>query len=109
VSRTEFHHSVAREPHRERTKFLLSRHPEVRDLIGRHPRSFAYVVGLVALQIVLAYAVRIQPLWVMLLVAYLAGAFANHALFVLIHECAHNLIFKRLQTPGRGSLRTYPT
>jgi sphingolipid delta-4 desaturase len=26
--------------------------------------------------------------------AYLVGAFANHALFVLIHECAHNLVLK---------------
>ena len=95
MSRTEFHRSVAREPHRERTKYLPTRHPEVRDLIGRNPLSFAYVVGLVMLQISLAYAVRAQPLWVMLLAAYLLGAFVNHALFVLIHECAHNLIFKR--------------
>ena len=95
MSRTEFHHSVAREPHRERTKYLLTRHPEVRDLIGRTPLSFAYVVGLVMLQISLAYAVRAQPLWVMLLAAYLIGAFANHGLYVMIHECAHNLIFKR--------------
>jgi sphingolipid 4-desaturase/C4-monooxygenase len=95
VSRTEFHHSGAREPHRERTKFLLSRHPEVRELIGRNPLSFAYVVALVVLQVTVAYAVRAQPFWVMLLVAYLVGAFANHALFVLIHECAHNLVFKR--------------
>ncbi len=95
MSRTEFHHSVAREPHRERTRYLLTRHPEVRDLIGRNPLSFAYVVGLVVLQVVLAYAVRAQPLWVMLVVAYLVGAFANHALFVLIHECAHHLIFKK--------------
>ena len=29
-----------------------------------------------------------------MIVAYAVGAFANHALFVLIHECAHNLIFK---------------
>lgn len=95
MSRTEFHHSVAREPHRERTRYLLTRHPEVRDLIGRNPLSFAYVAGLVVLQVVLAYAVRAQPLWVMLLLAYFVGAFANHALFVLIHECAHRLIFKR--------------
>ena len=54
MSRTEFHRSVAREPHRERTKYLLTRHPEVRDLIGRNPLSFAYVVGLVMLQISLA-------------------------------------------------------
>jgi sphingolipid delta-4 desaturase len=31
---------------------------------------------------------------VALLAAYCVGAFANHALFVLIHECAHNLVFK---------------
>ena len=27
--------------------------------------------------------------------AYLIGAFADHALFVMIHECAHNLLFKK--------------
>lgn len=95
TARTEFHHSVAREPHRERTKYLLAEHPEVRKLIGKNSTSIVYIVGLVALQIGLAYAVRAQPLWVMLLVAYFVGAFANHALFVLIHECAHNLVFKK--------------
>ena len=29
-----------------------------------------------------------------LIVAFLVGAFANHACYVLIHEAAHNLIFK---------------
>jgi sphingolipid delta-4 desaturase len=95
TARTDFHHSIAREPHRERTKYLLTRHPDVRSLIGKNPASFAYIVGLVALQITLAWAVHAQPLWVMLLVAYFVGAFANHALFVVIHECAHNLVFRK--------------
>lgn len=95
TARTEFHRSVAREPHRERTKYLLTTHPEVRALIGKNAASFVYVVMLVAMQLALAYLVRSQPVWIMLLVAYFVGAFANHALFVLIHECAHNLIFKR--------------
>ena len=95
TARTEFHRSVAREPHRERTKYLLSQHPEVRTLIGKNPASMLYIVGLVAAQIGIAYLVRDQSVWVMLLVAYFVGAFANHALFVLIHECAHNLIFKK--------------
>jgi sphingolipid delta-4 desaturase len=35
-----------------------------------------------------------QPWWVILIAAYLIGAFIDHALFVMIHECAHRLIFK---------------
>lgn len=95
TSRTRFKESPSREPHRDRTKYLLTQHPEVRDYIGKNPRSFAYIVGLVVLQVALAWALRAQPIWVMLLVAYFVGAFANHALFVLIHECAHNLVFRR--------------
>ncbi|HVZ26852.1 MAG TPA: fatty acid desaturase, partial [Sediminibacterium sp.] len=32
--------------------------------------------------------------WVLLLVAYLAGALLDHALFVMIHECSHRLLFR---------------
>jgi sphingolipid delta-4 desaturase len=35
-----------------------------------------------------------QSWWWVFGAAYLIGAFADHALFVLIHECAHKLIFK---------------
>lgn len=95
TARTDFHHSPAREPHRERTRYLLKSHPEVRGLIGRNPWSAVFIVGLVALQLTLAWAVRGQAWWLVLGVAYVVGAFANHALFVLIHECAHNLVFRR--------------
>jgi sphingolipid delta-4 desaturase len=95
TARSDFHHSVAREPHRERTRYLLRAHPGIRELIGKNPRSMAYIVGLVVLQVLLAWVVSTQPWWALLLVAYLVGAFANHALFVLIHECAHNLVFKK--------------
>jgi sphingolipid delta-4 desaturase len=91
----DFQYSDAPEPHRERTKRLLQNHPEVRSLIGRNPLSALLVVLLVALQIALAGILGQQPWWLGLLVAYVAGAFANHALFVLIHECAHNLVFRR--------------
>src|SRR4029453_2007567 len=48
----------------------------------------------VALQIGLAYLLRDASwLWV-ILAAYLIGAFASHALFVLIHDATHNLIVK---------------
>lgn len=32
--------------------------------------------------------------WLTIIVAFLIGAFADHTLFVLIHEASHNLIFK---------------
>ena len=82
------------EPHPERTKTILKKHPEVRELIARNPYSFGIIVGVVALQICVAYLLKESPWWLALVAAYVLGAFANHALFVLIHECAHNLIFK---------------
>jgi sphingolipid 4-desaturase/C4-monooxygenase len=93
--RDEFAFSAAPEPHRLRTKQLLGRHPEIRDLIGPNPVTFWWTAGIVALQILVAWLVAQQPWWVVVLAAYLVGAFADHALFVMIHETAHRLVFKR--------------
>ena len=90
----DFSLSEQPEPHRERTRGILKQHPEVRSLIGRNPYSFALILGIVALQTFIAFLLRDQPWWLALIIAYAVGAFADHALFVLIHECAHNLIFK---------------
>lgn len=81
------------EPHRARASRLLKSHPEIRGLFGRNPWSAALVAGVVGLQIGLAWALASTPWWAIAAVAFLAGAFANHALWVLIHECAHNLLF----------------
>ncbi len=94
MASTDFQYSPDPEPHKERTKEILGRHPEIRALIGRNPSSALLILDIVALQLFLAYLLRDQPWWWALIAAYLVGAFANHALFVLIHECAHNLIFK---------------
>lgn len=91
---TDFHYSTGPEPHRIRTKMILKEHPEVRKLIGKNSKTFWVIFGIVSLQVLLAYVLRDKPWWIMLIVAYVIGAFANHALFVMIHECAHNLIFK---------------
>ncbi len=93
--RDDFTFSTAAEPHRDRTKEILRRHPEIRTLIGNNPKTFWYTVAIVALQIALAWLVADKPWWVIVLVAYGVGAFANHALFVVIHECAHKLVFKK--------------
>jgi sphingolipid 4-desaturase/C4-monooxygenase len=83
------------EPHRARTRAILGEHPEIRGLIGPNPWSFLVLVGIVAFQFTLAYALRGAPVWAILLTAYCVGAFPGHALFVLIHECSHNLLFRR--------------
>jgi sphingolipid 4-desaturase/C4-monooxygenase len=95
MSTSSFRYSSDPEPHRSRTRKILSQHPDVRELIGKNPNTIFAVLGLVIGMIVLAYLVRQSPWWVVLLVAYGVGAFANHALFVMIHECTHNLLFKK--------------
>ena len=86
--------SESSEPHRLRTKEILKQHPHIRKLIGKNPNTIFAIFGLVALQIVLAWFVADKSWWIVVGVAYLIGAFADHALFVMIHECAHKLLFK---------------
>ncbi len=90
---TAFLRVAYEEPHRERTRALLAAHPEARELCGNSPASALLVVALVALQLGLAWLLRDRSPWLWLVVAYSAGAVATHALWVLIHECTHNLIF----------------
>ncbi|HRD42672.1 MAG TPA: fatty acid desaturase, partial [Ferruginibacter sp.] len=52
-------------------------------------------IGLVAFQIVMAWLVKDLSWWWVFIAAYLLGAFADHSLFVMIHECAHRLLFKK--------------
>lgn len=82
------------QPHPERARTILHRHPEVRRLFGPSQASGALAVVLVVLQIGLAYAISEQPLWVIALAGFFVGAFIDHALWVLLHECAHHLIFR---------------
>lgn len=90
----DFTYSDSPEPHRDRTREIIKQHPEMRQFVGRNPWSFPLILCIVAAQIGAALLLQGQPWWVALLAAYAFGAFADHALFVLIHECSHNLIFK---------------
>lgn len=94
IKNSDFSYSSSPEPHKERTKRILKDHPEIREFISRNPWSFLIIIAVVALQITIALLLRNQSFWIALIAAYAVGAFANHALFVLIHECSHNLIFK---------------
>jgi len=86
--------SEAPEPHRERGRRLFRDHPEARALNGPNPASFLLILLVVGVQTGIAFLLREQPWWAALLAAYAVGAFANHAAWVLIHECSHNLVFR---------------
>lgn len=66
----------------------------MRKLIGKNPLTFLAIVGLVLFQLFFSWLLADQSWWLVIGAAYVLGAFADHALFVMIHECAHRLIFK---------------
>jgi sphingolipid delta-4 desaturase len=94
TKKNDFIYSSNSEPHRLRTKQILKECPNVRKFIGKNPLTIIAIIGLVFLQVGLTVMLYNQPWWLVIIVAYLIGAFIDHALFVLIHECAHRLIFK---------------
>jgi sphingolipid 4-desaturase/C4-monooxygenase len=93
----QFMHVVTPEPHLSRGKSLIKAHPEVRKLMGRNIWSAALGAGIVLGQCLTAFALGHAPYsyWPFALaVAWGLGAFANHALYVLIHEGTHGLVFR---------------
>jgi sphingolipid 4-desaturase/C4-monooxygenase len=83
------------EPHQARRNAILKKYPEARKLFGHNPVSGIWLIGIFAVQIFLAATAYTNFGWLGIVVAALTvGAVTNHALFVLIHEAAHNLIFK---------------
>lgn len=94
ATRTDFVYSLDPEPHRIRTRQILKQHPEMRKLIGKNKFTIFAILGLVLFQVLLAWLVRDSSWWIVVGAAYLLGAFADHSLFVMIHECAHHLLFK---------------
>ena len=93
-------------PHRERAHQIRAAHPEVRDLFQRDRWSALWTVLLVALQVSigLGLAVLPAPWWTIIIMAYALGAFANHALFVLMHDYTHNLVFRKTNANRLGSI-----
>ncbi len=82
------------DPHASRGRDVLAAHPELRALAGPLPASAIWVVFLVAAQFGIALIVAGRPWYVWAPAAYVLGATIDHALWVLIHECAHNLVFQ---------------
>src|SRR5258708_36187545 len=94
MTANSFRFSEVSEPHRVRTLQILKQYPDVKKLMGKNPVTIFAIIGLVGGMIALSYLVRESTWRGVLLVAYFVGAFFNHALFVMIHECSHHLLFK---------------
>jgi sphingolipid delta-4 desaturase len=82
------------EPHAARGRQMLTAHPELRALAGPFPASAAWTLGLVLTQCGLAVIVGQRRWFVWLPCAYVIGATIDHALWALIHDCTHNLVFR---------------
>jgi sphingolipid 4-desaturase/C4-monooxygenase len=88
------------EPHAARGRQILAAHPELRALAGPTPISAVWTAGLVAAQCGLALSVGSKGWIYWLPLSYCVGATIDHALWALIHDCSHNLVF-RARTANR--------
>lgn len=84
------------EPHAGRRVAIMKAHPDVAQLVGHEWRSkYICVFALILPQLWLAHATVDLPWLPYVVVAYTVGATITQALFLAIHELAHNLFFKR--------------
>ncbi|MEY4927691.1 MAG: hypothetical protein RI894_2127, partial [Bacteroidota bacterium] len=93
---TDFLKTTYDQPHPSRTREILAKHPEIGTLMRRNPWTAAIIVFVFGFQTSMAVLLSQYgtPWYLALAAAWCIGAFANHAIFVLIHEATHNLIFK---------------
>jgi len=95
VSRDDFSWSPELEPHANRRKEILDKHPEIKKLMVID-HGFKYqVMALASFQLVMAFFMSyLNVSWLnLVLVTYIVSGTANHALLLAIHEVAHNMAF----------------
>lgn len=90
----DYIYTQASNPHLLRMREILAKYPEVKKLFGNNPWTAFYTFLIVSLQLILGAYLNHSAWWLILIVSYFVGATANHSLYVIIHECTHNLVFK---------------
>ncbi len=84
------------EVHPQRAKKILRAHPQVKEWTRKKNHwSFLIAICAVSLQTFLAILFRHEPWWFVLPVAFFFGTIINHTCIALIHEFAHDMVFKR--------------
>jgi sphingolipid delta-4 desaturase len=91
--RKSFAVATGADPHRERMRQLIRDHPELRTLVGHAPATSAWIAAAAAAQLTLAISLGNAPWWALLLAAYAVGAVLALALWTLLHETTHDLVF----------------
>lgn len=80
--------------HQQRRREIVAKYPALRALMVRNRGSALWIVGLVLVQwTAAALLAGSAGEWFLLAAAFGFGAFVNHALYVLMHECTHGLVF----------------
>eukprot|EP00742_Colponemidia_sp_Colp-10_P000273 GILJ01000307.1.p1 GENE.GILJ01000307.1~~GILJ01000307.1.p1 ORF type:complete len:366 (-),score=46.77 GILJ01000307.1:197-1207(-) len=84
--------------HTKRRQLLLQKHPELNSLMHPDVKSAFWCVGIVLFQLLMTYLVGNLSLadhWFKIfLLAYVVGACADHAMWVLVHDLTHNAVFE---------------
>lgn len=82
--------------HPQRAREMIKKYPEIRQLMGHYPLTFLYASLMFTFQMFVAFSFAKYDVswWLIVPASYLVGAVIHHAFFVIIHEAAHNLIFK---------------
>jgi len=86
-----FSWSYTDEPHATRRRLILAAHPEIESLFGTEPLTGVLTLGLIILQLSVAYYCRNASWPVIFVLAYIIGGTANHSLQLAVHELSHNL------------------
>lgn len=94
MTELDFTFTDAPQVHLAQRREVLHAHPEIRALYGPARVTALVIVLLVAVQLGLAWFASTLGWGWMVLVAYVAGATLSHALYVMIHECTHDLAWK---------------
>lgn len=81
--------------HRRRARLIARAHPEVRAFLGPYAPTAAWIAGMATLQIMLAAFMAGKPAWAIVALAGTIGAVIALALWALLHECTHDLVFRR--------------
>lgn len=83
-------------PHPDRRRQLLTKYPEIKKLMGYDPRSKYIAFAMLFTQLLIAVYLPPVAWWQLLLLCFVIGGTLNHGISMAIHECSHNLFFKKI-------------
>ncbi len=95
--RQNYTYTSNQNPHALRSREILKKYPQIKKWMKPYPMTAFWITVLNLIQIGVGYLIVKENLngWWIFGLAYTVGAFASHALFVLIHDACHDAIWKK--------------